>query len=131
MQPVIESIHLVGVTLLLGTIAIVDLRLLGLGLRHLKVSTVAQVMAPWTSAGMVTVGITGPMLFAWDSSRYLKNPAFLVKMVLLAVALGLHFTIHRQVVRDDARSGKLAAMVSLVLWSSVVLAGRAIADFDV
>jgi hypothetical protein len=130
-QPVIESIHLVGVTLLLGTIAIVDLRLLGLALRHLKVSAVAESMAPWTSAGMVTVGITGPLLFAWDPSRYLKNPAFLVKMVLLAAALGMHFTIHRQVVRDEVKRVKLAAMLSLVLWSSVVLAGRAIADFDV
>jgi hypothetical protein len=130
-QPVIESIHLVGLTLLLGTIALVDLRLLGLGLRHLKVSAVAEAMVPWTRAGLVTVGITGPLLFAWDSSRYLKNPAFLVKMLLLAAAVGTHFTIHRQVVRNDAKRGKLAAMLSLVLWSSVVLAGRAIADFDV
>jgi hypothetical protein len=130
-QPVVESIHLVGVTLLLGTIAVVDLRLLGLSLRHLKVSAVAEAMAPWTAAGMVTVGISGPLLFAFDSSRYVKNPAFLVKLVLLAAALGMHFTIHRRVVRDDARRGKLAAMLSLVLWSSVVLAGRAIADFDV
>jgi uncharacterized protein DUF6644 len=130
-QPVIESIHLVGVTLLLGTIAIVDLRLLGLSLRHFRISAVAEAMAPWTSAGMVTVGITGPLLFAWDSSRYLKNPAFLVKMVLLAAALGAHFTIHRRVARDDARRVKLGAVLSLVLWSSVVLAGRAIADFDV
>jgi hypothetical protein len=130
-QPVIESIHLVGVTLLLGTIAIVDLRLLGLGFRHLKVPVVAEAMAPWTSGGMVTVAITGPLLFAWDSSRYLKNPAFLLKMVLLAVALGVHFTIQRQVLRDNAKRGKLAAILSLLLWSSVVLAGRAIADFDV
>ena len=131
MQPVVESIHLIGVTLLLGTIAIVDLRLLGLGLRHLKISAVAEAMEPWTLAGMVTVGITGPLLFAWDSTRYLKNPAFMVKMVLLAAALGVHFTVHRQVVRDEARRGKFAAMLSLLLWSSVLLAGRAIADFDV
>jgi hypothetical protein len=130
-QPVIESIHLVGVTLLLGTIAIVDLRLLGLGLRHFKVSAVAEAMAPWTAAGMVTVGITGPLLFAWDSSRYVRNPAFLVKMVLLAAALGVHFTVHRSVTKRDAGRGKLAAVVSLVLWSCVVVAGRAIADFDV
>jgi hypothetical protein len=130
-QPVIESIHLVGLTLLVGTIAIVDLRLLGLGLRHLKVSAVAAAMAPWTSAGLVTVGLTGPVLFWFDSGRYLKNPAFLVKMVLLAVALGLHFTVHRSVTKRDAGIGKLVAVLSLVLWSCVVLAGRAIADFDV
>jgi hypothetical protein len=124
-QPVIESIHLVGLTLLVGTIAIVDLRLLGLGLRHVKVSSVSAAMAPWTSAGLVIVWVTGPLLFWWDSNRYLKNPAFVLKMVLLAVALVTHFTIHRRV------GGKLAAVLSLVLWSAVVLAGRAIADFDV
>ena len=131
MQPVIESIHLVGLTLLVGTIAIVDLRLLGLGLRHLKVSAVAAAMAPWTSAGLVTMLVTGPALFLWDSNRYLKNPAFLVKMGLLAVALVMHFTVHRTVTQNEARHGKLAALLSLVLWSSVVLAARAIADFDV
>jgi hypothetical protein len=130
-QPVIESIHLVGLTLLVGTIAIVDLRLLGLGLRHVKVPAVAAAMAPWTAAGLVTVGLTGPVLFWFDSSRYLKNPAFLVKMVLLAVALGVHFTVHRSVIQNDARHGKFAAAMSLAIWSCVVLAGRAIADFDV
>ena len=75
MQPVIESIHLVGVALLVGTIALVDLRLLGLGLRHLKPVSVAATLAPWTWAGALTVLITGPLLFWMDSTRYLKNPA--------------------------------------------------------
>jgi len=130
-QPVIESIHLVGLTLLVGTIAIVDLRLLGLGLRHVKVSAVAAAMAPWTTAGFVIVFVTGPVLFAWDSNRYVKNPAFLVKMALLAVALAMHFSLHRWATKSDAGNGRLVAVLSLVLWSSVVLAGRAIADFDV
>ncbi len=127
MQPVIESIHLVGVALLVGTIALVDLRLLGLGLRHLKPVSVAATLAPWTWAGALTVLITGPLLFWMDSTRYLKNPAFLLKMVLLGAAVVTHFTIHR----SHAGREKLAAVVSLVLWSCVVLAGRAIADFDV
>jgi hypothetical protein len=130
-QPVIESIHLVGLTILVGTIAIVDLRLLGLGLRHVQVSAVAAAMAPWTTAGFVVVFVTGPLLLGFDVARYLKNPAFLLKMMLLAVALAIHFTLHRSVIRRDAGNGRLAAVVSLVLWSSVVLAGRAIADFDV
>jgi hypothetical protein len=126
-QPVIESIHLVGVALLVGTIALVDLRLLGLGLRHLKASAVAAALSPWTAAGLVTVLISGPLLFWLDPTRYLKNPAFGLKMVLLGAALVTHFTIHR----SPAGRERLAAALSLVLWSCVVLAGRAIADFDV
>jgi hypothetical protein len=65
----------------------------------------------------------------------LNNPAFVTKMGLLAVALAAHFTLHRSAVRDvawlNATRQKLAAAVSVILWSGVVLAGRAIADFDI
>jgi hypothetical protein len=133
--PVIQSVHIIGLALLVGTICLVDLRLLGLGMRNQPVRDLASRVAPWTSAGLLTVLITGPVLFGADLSRYLKNPAFVVKMGLLAVALAGHFTLHRIVVRDagtlqPARQ-KLAAILSLILWSSVILAGRAIADFDI
>jgi len=68
-QPVIESIHLVGVVLLVGTIALVDLRLLGLGLRHLKPASVAATLARLTWAGLVTVLISGPLLFRLETKK--------------------------------------------------------------
>jgi hypothetical protein len=116
--PIIQSIHIVGLTLLVGTIAITDLSNLG----FIRVSAN---LAPWTSSGLVTMGITGPLLFLWDWHRYLHNPAFLVKMVILLAALVTHFTLNR------GKHQKLAAIISIVLWSCVVLAGRAIADFDI
>lgn len=125
--PVIQSIHLVGLTLLVGTIALMDFSLLGLGIRRVPASQLARRLAPWTTAGLVTMFATGPLLFWSDWVRYVKNPAFLIKMPLLAVALAVHFTIDRRVVT----TGKWAAVLSLVTWSCVVLAGRAIADFDV
>jgi hypothetical protein len=82
-------------------------------------------LASWTSTGLITVGITGPLLFLWDWHRYLNNPAFLVKMVILSLALITHFAL------DRSKHRKLAAVLSLILWSCVVLAGRAIADFDI
>jgi hypothetical protein len=133
--PVIQSVHIIGLTLLVGTICLVDLRLLGLGMRSHPVGELASRLAPWTSSGLLTVVVTGPVLFGADLSRYLNNPAFVLKMGLLAVALAAHFTLHRSVVRQAAtlRPGRqrLAAILSLMLWSSVVLAGRAIADFDI
>jgi len=126
--PVIQSIHLIGLTLLVGSICLVDLRLLGIGSSRQSTADVASGIAPWTSAGLLTVLVTGPLMFASDIPRYVNNPAFLLKMGLLAAALASHFTLHHRVVRERR---KLAAVLSLILWSSVVLAGRAIADFDI
>lgn len=106
-----------------------DLRLLGVGLRRLKVSQLANDLAPWTRAGLAVMLTTGPVMFASDISRYLANPAFRVKMALLLAALLSHFTIHRKAVKSG--EGRFAAVLSMVLWSCVVLGGRAIADFDI
>jgi hypothetical protein len=128
--PVIQSVHIIGLTMLVGTICLLDVRLLGLGMRRHAVRDMASGLAPWTSAGLLTVLVTGPLLFGSDLERYLNNPAFVVKMGLLAMALAGHFTLHRGAVIGSGRQ-KLAAVLSLILWSGVVLAGRAIADFDI
>ena len=133
--PFIQSIHILGLMVLVGTIALVDLRLIGIAMHRQAVADLATGLAPWTFAGLLTVLATGPLLFWADIPRYLSNPAFLLKMVLLAAALGCHFTIHRGAARPDAAAPtmrqKLPAMLSLLLWSGVVAAGRAIADFDI
>jgi len=117
--PLIQSIHLVGLIILVGTIAIGDLRSLSL------VGPLSVNLTRWMFRGLVTVGVTGPLLLSADWHRYLHNPAFLMKMVILSLALGTHFTL------DHTKHHKLAAALSLILWSCVVLAGRAIADFDI
>ena len=114
---------------LVGTIVLMDLRLLGWGLRRIQIARLAGQLAPWTRAGLAVMLTTGPVMFASDIPRYLANPAFRVKMVLLVAALLSHFTIHRQAVASG--EGRFAAIVSVVLWSCVVLGGRAIADFDI
>ena len=133
--PVIQSIHLIGVTMLVGTICLLDLRLLGVGMRRHAAADLASALRPWTSSGLLIVVASGPLMFWSDFTRYLSNPAFLLKMGLLAVALAGHFTLHRSVLRNATGAGstrqKLAAVLSLILWSSVLLAGRAIADFDI
>jgi len=132
--PVVQSVHLIGLTMLVGSIFLVDLRLLGIG-RSQTVTALASGLAPWTNRGLLTVLVTGPLMFASDLTRYLNNPAFLLKMGLLAVALAGHFILRRRIVRDGSTSSgsrqKLAAVLSLILWISIVLAGRAIADFDI
>ena len=125
--PAIQSVHLAGIGLLVGTIVIVDLRLLGYALRRYTVSEITRQFAPWTRAGLAIMLTTGPILFASDVTRYSQNPAFLFKMAALLLALTFQLTTHaRQGKRD-----KLLAAISIALWTCVVLGGRAIADFDI
>jgi hypothetical protein len=108
--------------LLAGTITLGNVRVLGAGLRRIPMARWEKQTAPWKRWGLGIVLATGPLLFAADTRRYLRNPALLVKMALLAIALIWHFTPPRS---------KRSAAVSLALWTLVVLASRAIADFDI
>lgn len=126
--PVIESIHICGFTLLVGTVTILDLRLLGLCFRQLSISQVAKNLAPWINTGILIQLITGAYLFSGDPGEYVQVAAFRTKMLLLLLALIFHFTAIRRataVSRDSAPLGwrRPAAVVSLGLWVSVLLAG--------
>jgi hypothetical protein len=118
--PILEAIHVMGLALMVGTIAIVDVRVLG---RH-PLGTLASELAPWTWAGFALMLITGALLFFSNAARYVRNPGFLVKMGFLVLALIVHCTAHR-------KSTRFAALLSLVLWSCVVISARFIADLDI
>jgi hypothetical protein len=115
--PILEAIHVMGLALSVGTIVIVDLWLLGWRERPIT-NFVA-----WTWAGFAVMLITGTALFFSNVPRYVHNSGFLIKMSLLAVALLAHFTVHR-------KGTRFAAILSLTLWSSVVISAKAIADLD-
>ncbi len=126
--PVVESIHICGFTLLVGTATILDLRLLGLFFRQLSVSQVAKNLSPWTNTGIAIQLITGAYLFSGDPREYVQVAAFRTKMLMLLLALIFHFTVIRMATaaaRDSAPLGwrRLAGIVSLGLWVSVLLAG--------
>jgi hypothetical protein len=126
--PVIESLHICGFTLLVGTVTILDLRLLGISLTRQPVSQIAKQLAPWIGAGIITQLVTGPYLFSGDPGEYVQVAAFRNKMLFLALALLFHFTVIRRATRPDLDRSPLgwrkpAAVVSLALWLSVLLAG--------
>ena len=127
--PVVQSLHFIGFALLVGTIAIVDMQLLGLVMLRQPPSELAADLAPWTAAGIAVMLTTGPLMFSADAPNYYFNPALRFKMVFLVMALLFHFTLHRRAVRPDVSSmaAKLAAATSLVLWITVVAGGRMIA----
>jgi Family of unknown function (DUF6644) len=130
----LEIVHLIGLTLLLGTILMVDLSLLGLGIGRHPVSIIARELSQWTIAGLAIMLASGPLILFSEAVRCYKTPAFWIKMALLAIAVTFHFTIHRKVTLAEpplprSRAG-LVASLSLVLWIGVALAGKGIAIFQ-
>jgi len=127
--PAVQSLHFIGFAMSIGTIAIVDLRLLGLGMRRQGPAELAADLAPWTHVGIAVMLTTGPLMFSTDAVAYHFNPSFQFKMACLMLALLFHFTVHRRAVRPDVPpiAAKLAAATSLLLWTAVVAGGRMIA----
>ena len=137
--PIIETIHVLGITLLVGTVAILDLRLLGLVLKREQVSRVARQILPLTWAGFAVMFSSGFLLFWAEAAKCYANPAFRFKLLLL-ILVGLnplifHLTIYRSVLSWNESlvtplRARLAAFLSLTLWGGIVCAGRAIAYFQ-
>jgi hypothetical protein len=134
----IETAHVLSIALMGGTIAIVDLRLLGVLFRQQPVSRLVEQITPVTWTGFAVMVVTGTLLFAAQPERNAANPAFQIKLVLLALA-GLNLTaFHRIVFRDvavwDDRptppvAVRLSGAASLLLWAAIVVLGRLIAYF--
>jgi len=127
--PLVQSLHFIGFAFSIGTIAIVDLRLLGWGMRRQSAAELAADLDPWTKVGFVLMLTTGPLLFSADAVTYHHNPSFQFKMAALFVALVFHFTIHRKATGSGIPplAAKFAGGLSLLLWTAVVAGGRMIA----
>ena len=128
----LEVFHLFGLTLLLGTLVVVNLRLFGWGLAGHPLSEVASDALPFTVWGMVATIASGSLLFVSEAMKCYASAPFFIKMGLLATALLFTFTFHRYLTKKDtppSATTKLAASLCIVLWFGVGLAGRAIAFF--
>jgi hypothetical protein len=128
--PITECFHIAAFAWSIGMIALVDFRLLGVGIGHTTPAQVAKATAPWTLLGLAVVLLSGPVLFLSDARMYLNNPSFRFKIGALAIALIYNYTIHRKVALSETSSTGVRALVgvvSLALWISVVFGGLFIA----
>src|SRR5215472_6907806 len=127
--PLIQSFHLFGLTLLLGTTVIFNLRLLGFGFRQLELRSVSTQLWRVAAGGLLLSIATGTLVFIPDPARYAANTAFKTKLVILIAAILFHFTVFRKATRADKppRRAAMIAAASLTLWFCVGWAGRAIA----
>jgi hypothetical protein len=127
--PILECIHIIGFTFSVGTIALVDFRLLDLWMLN---QTPAQLLKDtwlFTLVGISVMLLSGMLLYSSDPDMYYLNLAFLIKMVCLVAAIIFHYTIRRKTALAESppAHGKLVATISLVLWGAVIFGGIFIA----
>jgi len=133
--PTIESIHVIAIVTVVGSIAVMDLRLLVVASNNCAVTTMSRDTLPWTWGAFVIAAISGTLLFMSKATGYMQNPYFLWKMGLLVLA-GLNMAVFhlftwRSVSNWDSDcaiplTGKVAGALSLLLWIGVIFCGRLI-----
>jgi uncharacterized membrane protein len=132
----IETAHVIAITLFVGTIAMVDFRLLGFAWNTVPVSQMTARILPWTVAGFAIMIVTGVLLFYAIPVRSWHSVWFRAKLVLLLVGAVNIFVFHFRVRRDRAAwdtaqrtplGARISALVSLTVWLSIIVLGRMIA----
>jgi len=129
---IVEVGHLLALAIFGGAVLLVDLRFLGVAFKSQPAPELARELLPLTGGGVVAMLLTGFFLFLGGPLRYYHNPAFDLKILLFVLALVGHFALQIGVCKQGDEEAKYpllvkaAAVLSLLLWFSVGLAGRAI-----
>ena len=121
-----ECVHIGGFAVAIGSVALVDFRMLNLGLRRETTARILRYTELWTLIALLFVVFSGVALFLSQADIYRVNLIFPIKMYVLAAALIYNFTVHRKVAtmeKPPPLLSKLVATVSLLLWVSVVFGG--------
>jgi hypothetical protein len=141
LYPTVETVHIVGIALLFGSIAVLDLRLLGFS-RSIPVKRLAKHVLPWTAASFLLIVPSGLMMFTAHASDFISSSVFVTKMCLI-LAAGLNAALFHTIVfpsvevwdSEEMRklppppSARISAAVSLLVWISVIACGRLLAYF--
>lgn len=132
MFPTLETVHVLALVIVIGSIISVDTRLLGLTSRGSAFTVMAREMLPWTWAGFALASVAGLLMFASKAATYAENWPFQLKVVLLLLA-GFNMALfHRIGMRNvdewdtckPPLSARLAGAISLLLWVGVLTTGR-------
>jgi len=131
--PLIESVHVIGLTMVFGTIVIIDLRLLGIASTRRPFTAIASDVFKWTWMAFAVTATTGALMFITNASTYYQSAYFRAKMALLALSglnmLVFELTARRSIHAWDRNasapaSGRAVAVLSLVIWIGVIVLGR-------
>ena len=131
--PFLESIHVIAAAMVVGSILMVDFRLLGMTANRHPISILSKELVPWSWGAFVVATITGLGMFITRAASHVVNPAFQWKIFLLFLAginmAYFHFRVYKEIERWDTVSPtpiqlKVIGSLSLGLWAGVMLAGR-------
>lgn len=127
--PVVNLVHLLSMVLFMGALLIVDLRLLGLGVKTQSLARLARDARPWLLVGLAGIVLTGiPQLMERATDQY-ETSTFWLKMYLILFGLVWTFTVRRAAVRTDDPRGawpKVVGLVSMFVWAAVASLARLI-----
>ncbi len=134
LYPMLEIVHITGITLLVGPAFMFDLRLLGFS-KSLPISALAQHLLPWSRSGLIMIVPSGLLLFITNAVTLAYDEVFLVKMILLVVAclnaLFFHRFTFRSLCQDEIsilpRTAKVTACISIIVWLFIIACGRLLA----
>ena len=129
--PVIETVHILALTMMFGAVVIIDLRMLGLGMKKQSVALLAKNLEPYMTWGLVTMLATGYLLFTSEAMKCFANDGFKFKMAFLFPAIVFQYTLFRWITHKEESKrpmvlGRAVALLSLGLWFGVGVGGRAI-----
>lgn len=141
LYPAVEIVHILGIGLLFGSIAVLDLRLLGFS-RSISVKRLTRHVLPWSAAAFLLIVPSGLMMFIAHASDLIASPVFAIKMCLIMGA-GLNAALFHTIVfpsvdvwdSEDMRklgpppSARISAAASLAVWISVIACGRLLAYY--
>ena len=141
LYPAVETVHIIGIALLFGSIVVFDLRLLGVS-RSIPVRLLARHVLPWSAAAFLLIVPSGLLMFTAHASEFVQSDGFVLKMLLI-LAAGLNAALFHVVTlrtadvwdSDEMRmlapppSARLSAALSLALWIAVIACGRLLAYF--
>ena len=131
--PIIETVHVLALATVYGTIAMVDLRMLGLVSRETRVSKVTGELLPLTWTAFAIAVISGTLMYVSKADTYWSNPQAQAKFICMALAgvnmFVYHFGVHRRVAEWDTAlpppfAARMAGGLSILLWTAIVFFGR-------
>ena len=130
--PTMQTIHILCIALLLSAAVLVDLRSFGAGLRSETLTQVADRFVPKIWGCLPVLLVTGLILIVAEPGRTLGNPAFYVKMISLLLVIGVTLWLHRYArsARPLSALPALLAIVSVLLWATIIVSGRLIAYIE-
>ncbi len=120
--PIVESIHLIGMALFLGTLLLIDMGLLGLAMRRQPIAQVAAALAPFTWSGFGLLILTGPFMFSAQAAKWHDNPVFWIKILLFITAIVFQLSVRRKI--NSGEPAKMIGAISLILWVGIALSGK-------